>query len=207
MNVKFLVLHGYRNCGNRLQHQMMPLIKTLSKKSVLFDFIHSNILYEKIEGEVSPSEDELKKFGPYLKWWTTDRIRLLTQRDYDTWKESVNQVEKYLELHPEINGILGFSQGSSLLQMLPSLAKMKHVILVGGIPVYENKETDLLPYRHSNTLHIIGEADPVVSPAASQNLAALFPTPQIYIHKGKHYVPTNGEACRKILSYLNLKIT
>ena len=202
---KILVLHGYRNNAARLKYQMLNLVKNLTTKGVEFVFLDSDILYTPEAKEEPLSEDELKKFGPYRKWWTTDRTRLLTQRDYDTGTEAVSQVENFIARNPDITCILGFSQGSSLLQMLPSLAlpQIKKVILIGGIPVYDTEEKKL--HRHADTLHIIGQEDAVVQPEASKNLAKMFPNSKIYLHKGKHYVPTNKEACVTVLNYLNHK--
>lgn len=212
MKHTILVLHGYRNNAARLKYQMSPMIKYLGKHNVEFMFLDSEILYTKEADEKELTEEEVKNFGPYRKWWTTHRDHLLTQCKYDTCRESIHQVETFIQCHKNITAIMGFSQGSSLLQMLPSLPSIKKAILIGGIPVYDAVDTDTKEHdefgystlhRHTDTLHIIGENDPVVSPDASQNLSKMFPNAQVYSHKGKHYVPTSKEACQTLLTYLN----
>lgn len=108
------------------------------------------------------------------------------------------------------DGVLGFSQGAALGAMLCALGQRGHArfaprfaLLVAGFrsraPAHARFYAEPLAVP---SLHVVGQADAVIPPARSAELAACFVAPVVLEHPGGHFVPAAApqrEAYRRFL--------
>ena len=117
--IRVLALHGFRQNAARLKHQMSTLLKRLERRSIEFTFLDAPFLYVSPTPLDEKEKEDVKKYGPYRQWWTTNRSILLEQKTYDTARESVAFVESFLFTSPvKFDAIFAFSQGGSVLQFV-----------------------------------------------------------------------------------------
>jgi len=104
-------------------------------------------------------------------------------------QDSIDLINKTLSDNPDIEYILGFSQGAALLSLLCLLGIIKSdkkLIFVSGF--YPLKYDTCKTFTHKS-MHIIGEADEVIPPKASVDLSKFFTDPVFVYHKGEHIIP------------------
>lgn len=198
-----LVFHGFRQSPEKLEHQMHDLIERLSKKiKIKFTFLPAKFIHPDTVATAT-------EVAEYRQWWTTDRKSLTTQSVYDTVSESVEYVEKFISeqatLGINYDILMGFSQGASLLQFLPSASKEKgkKLIFVGGISAaHAAAGASAAYYDNESTLHIYGSGDELVNKIHSLKLASHYKNAITFEHGGKHYVPTNAKSAIAILNFI-----
>jgi predicted esterase len=105
-------------------------------------------------------------------------------------RQSIQLIEDILSQNPEIEFIMGFSQGAAFLSLLCQLGIVpddKKLIFVGGF--YPLKYDTLYQKFNHQSTHVYGEADMIILPQYSQDLAQFFNHATIITHKGKHTIP------------------
>lgn len=192
---KMLCLHGFE------QNPVVFNTKLASFRSKLknrFDFIipqAPNVLPK--QNEDNPEEEFVYAWYYYseetpldIEW---DKL-IDSVSDIDQLfglKHSIETIKNCLLEHPDIEYILGFSQGAAMLSLLCKLGMIsnnKKLIFVSGF--YPLKYDTLCEnFSHQNTIHVWGELDTIILPKFSEALSQFFPDPQIIKHKGKHVVP------------------
>ncbi|XP_038231696.2 esterase OVCA2 [Dermochelys coriacea] len=124
-------------------------------------------------------------------------------------EESLEAVAGAFAAHGPFDGLLGFSQGAALAALLCARKQrgdarfpFEFAIVVAGFesraaPPSYCQEPIAVP-----TLHVLGEADRVIPPALSRELAAHFVDPAILTHPGGHFVPASAPQKRAYLEFL-----
>jgi predicted esterase len=193
--LKILCLHGAGQSAKILEQRMAPIIRKL-KNIATFIFIDSPFCETKGENE------------PKRQWWNKTFITETNMWRYDTGKESLAYIEKYIEDHGPFNACIGFSQGTSALQVIPSEVLNKsftHLILIGGYPLPAIEDLTVSHDFIGKTLNVLGETDTIVSYAKSLELSKLYPSASssLYSHKKGHCIPVNAEFAATLRTFLN----
>ncbi len=104
--------------------------------------------------------------------------------------ESVDLIKQILLDEPDIEYILGFSQGAGLLSLLCKLGiidKTKKLLFFCG---FYPLKYDTLPNKFVyKSIHVLGEQDTVILPKFSEDLSKLFLDSNLVRHNGKHIIP------------------
>ena len=104
--------------------------------------------------------------------------------------QSIKLIQNILIQNPNIQYIMGFSQGAGLLSLLCKLGIIsddKKLIFVSGF--YPLKYDTLSEKFKHKSIHVFGELDTVISPQFSQQLAQFFSNSYIIKHNGRHVIP------------------
>jgi pimeloyl-ACP methyl ester carboxylesterase len=204
--LRILCLHGYHGSADILRRQMEPLISQLPP---LAEFVFAN----------APSLAR-KDFG----WWharqppfggsiaSADQIPDVR---YEGWEETRAWTLSTFS-GQALAGIFGFSQGAALAGLLVGLRssgnevtperplQFQFAMLAGGFisndpahAVYYASEGFNMP-----SLHMIGDRDGVVSPSASQALAARFKDPVVIQHELGHVIASDSQSVEKVSAFL-----
>lgn len=206
MVIKILCLHGNRSCGDTLKKSMKNLLKL---EHIEFIFITSPIIYDNSNNNYD---------AIYRKWWTGDLTNIFTNPYYDTLYESIKFVhDKYIEFGP-FDGILGFSQGAVLANIILYLNeypeffddKYQHInfnfkfaILCSMSIITDNSFKKILDKKIKiPILNVYGDRDELLDFNHSQSLAKYFENCINYQHDGKHHIPSKSKFKSVLLDFL-----
>jgi len=146
---KILCLHGWRTSGDILSCQMAAMIHHTDADYVFVTAPHSAV------GEPDPGIAMFYPDRPYFEWYL--------QENGSTIDESIDWLLSYINENGPFDGILGFSQGASmvtrLLRVTVETRPFKFAILIGGVVSKMNDTSDdkiCFP-----SLHLYGSADPL----------------------------------------------
>lgn len=187
-----MCLHGYRQNAVKFSSQTGSLRKIL-KNEVEFHYLSAPHLLP--DTEVAEGEDEEQR-----AWWFT-KPNSFSSRDVTDldkgFKESLEEIKKFVEKNGPFDGILGFSQGACLAGLLCALKTIGEIdidfrfaIIVSGFKsncILHSKYYDQKIYI--NSLHVIGETDQIITTDMCHDLANVFVNPIILTHPGGHFVP------------------
>ncbi|CAM4665416.1 unnamed protein product [Lepidochelys olivacea] len=119
-------------------------------------------------------------------------------------EESLEAVAGAFAAHGPFDGLLGFSQGAALVARVCALKQrgdarfpFQFAVLVAGFESSGDREPIAVP-----SLHVLGDADRVIPPARSRELAARFVDPAVLTHPGGHFVPASAPQKRAYLEFL-----
>ena len=147
-------------------------------------------------GGPSDPSVELMFSPPFFEWWNSST----DGRVYHGLEESLEAVATELAENGPYDGLIGFSQGGSLVaaliglqehgEVLQNQPSFRAAIIVGSFKPRADRlalgfHTPLL----TPSLHVYGEEDRVVPPSGSMRLAAAFEAPRIVGHGGGHHFP------------------
>ena len=211
---RVLVLHGYRQSGSILKEKTKTFRRGL-KKEMEFQFMTAPF-------RLNPTDPEEEKEGiEYYQWWTTTLEGLFNNPSYDTIEESCEAVSEALIKgfdnkgeRKDFDGILGFSQGATLLSLMLfhgmlENKNLKFAIIIGAFTVtdetYKFDNENTLAKTEIPTLHVYGEGDDLVHYNHSQKNANKF-NPELtseFLHKGGHHIPSNSEAKMNYRKFLD----
>ena len=188
-----LTLHGYSQCADTFNQKSGPIRRLLKKLG--YDTVH-------LEAPLVIAEE------------VKERSWFKFKEDYSQYYEfdnAIDYVVKYLNEHPEIEGIIGFSQGACLLGALSTqLTKfpnnIKFIIVISGfLPAAEDVKTKYYGTDKITvpSMHIYGKEDPYIECHRSISLAEVYQNPTCYEHPGKHFVPSNAASMKEIQSFLS----
>ena len=205
---KILFIHGAAQSAEIAKIRLEPLIKKLRfvAQFVFMDapylFANNNV-EEKKTTEINPKIDRINALQK-RQWWTSinhsDKVWT-----YDTGKESIQYATKFIQENGPFTCLMGFSQGGSVCQFLPSdiINAFSHLVFVGSYPV-ENV-VGLTRYQtHPKTLHVGGSKDIIVPIAVSQELGKVYEsTSDFFMHDKAHCVPTSKEFADALILFLS----
>ena len=159
MNV--LALHGYHMSGRIMCSMSKPLLKRL-------DYNINLITPDAPYLIKNPSSSEITKYfkPPYYQWFN------------DIHNINIDELKKI----KNIDGIIGFSQGSNIATIIIPYIKPKFFISISGVKHDISNCIINIP-----SFHIIGENDPFFY--KSINLTKKFKNPNIVYHQGGHHFP------------------
>ncbi|XP_071958116.1 esterase OVCA2-like isoform X3 [Antedon mediterranea] len=111
----------------------------------------------------------------------------------------------------EENGILGFSQGASMVGFICSLQcqgdarfNFDFAILVAGFKSVNSFHKSLYEKPVTMpTLHVFGDTDNVIPKEMSEDLLTYFVDPQTVKHPGGHFVPASSPQKKVYIEFLN----
>ena len=209
--LKILCLHGYRQNEQMFREKTGAMRKLLKSKA---DFIFVSAPHVIPEAENLARSPEQCERG----WWFSrpdQSYNALDETDISSgYDESISYTLQVLEQHGPFDGILGFSQGASLLSLLVHLQQnkptlfehktFKFAIFVSGFKslITSHLQCYSTPFELPS-FHIMGSGDHVIPPISSEVLAEQFPSAVIYRHSGGHYVPANPELRDKLRTFLS----
>lgn len=199
--LKLLCLHGYRQNGELLAKSAETLQKKFNKKIILV-YLDSPFLIEK---EEIGYEAEVKR----RKWWSLkEKEDLFRPINYDYAAEAMAYVASKYN-NQNFDGILGFSQGSVMVQLLllNRLINPRFAILIGTFPITDIRYQDNNDFGNTPLLFCVGARDELVPPINTyqilENYKGNF---TICKYSGGHHVPSNSQAFKEIESFLTLFI-
>lgn len=195
--MKILCLHGYRQNVRLFSKSADSLVKKL-KKIAQVEFINSPFLIK--EGEIGYEEGIDRR-----KWWSLQKKDdLFEPISYDLAEESISYVAKYYNEN-KFDGILGFSQGSVVVQclLLREMINPRFTILIGTFPITDPAWLSFEFRRELPLLFCIGERDELVPRSKTEELLRKLRIPfEVCLYAGGHYVPSNAEAVRIICDFV-----
>ncbi len=187
-NSKVLCLHGY-NQNTEIFNKTFASFKNRYKNTMDFDIINA------------PNKITDNTYGWYY-YNENDKINVNWADYFNTINDpakllgldaSVNLIKEYLKKNPDVEYIIGFSQGSAFLSYLcyqNIIPSDKKLIFISGFwPLTHDTLSKPLEYQ---TLHIMGEKDEIIPIKENKHLASIFANYKEIIHKGKHTIPLFG---------------
>jgi len=197
--LRVLCLHGYHGSGEVLRGQLRGWAREVAELAELVCVDAPSIA----DGD----------FG----WWharaDVPAPGAPPVKRYRGWSRTRAWIARYVAEHGPFDGVLGFSQGAALAALLVALAVvepaplLRFAIMIGG---FQSADARHAPWFAAGplavpSLHVIGRADSIVSPAASHALAARFAAPVVVEHDGGHVIadtPAVRTASRAFLTHM-----
>ncbi|CAO4374199.1 unnamed protein product [Caenorhabditis nigoni] len=209
--LRILCLHGYRQCDQSFR-QKTGSTRKLVKALADFEFVN---------GIHSVAVDEHSETS--RAWWfsNADQMSFSSREPTDVsvgFDESVNAVVKFIEDNGPFDGLLGFSQGASMVHLLIAKAQLGEIKLPGirfaiffsGFLSLSSKHDTLTSLRIKDfpSMHVFGDSDEIVARPKSEKLADQFDVKPIRIaHEGGHLVPSMSKHKEKIAQFLREQMT
>uniref|UniRef100_A0A0K0DU88 FSH1 domain-containing protein n=1 Tax=Strongyloides stercoralis TaxID=6248 RepID=A0A0K0DU88_STRER len=209
--LKILCLHGYRQNEILFREKTGGLRKAV-KSLADFEFISAPLIPKiPIDKDSQCDDDEGNantELGP-RGWWFSKVEETFSSRDIcdiaTGFDQSVKEVIDYIKEKGPFDGLLGFSQGASMVHLLTSMGcqnkiplNWKFIIMMSSFKSLSSVHRDLVEYEIKNmpSLQIYGESDQVVYCERSEELCKLFkePEPCVIKHSGGHCVPPMSAA-------------
>ncbi|XP_025961439.2 esterase OVCA2 [Dromaius novaehollandiae] len=201
--LRLLGLHGYRQNERRFRERTGALRKALRGRVELVALSAPH----PVPGGGDSDDDP-------RGWWFSGPGTFEAQEEAAApagLEESLAAVAVALAERGPFDGLLGFSQGAALAAMACALRArgdprfpVTFAILVAGFasraPAHGHfyQQPIALP-----TLHVVGDADAVIPPRLSQELAQCFVEPVILTHPGGHFVPAAAPQKKAYLDFLD----
>jgi hypothetical protein len=120
--MRILALHGYQTSSEIFKIQSRFLMRKLKKYNI--EWVIPNGLYLSKE----PISSIVKKYfnPPYYHWYIP----------YDNKYLGIDNSIKYIKSLGKFDGIIGFSQGACLAQIISNIIKPKFIISICGVKLY-----------------------------------------------------------------------
>ncbi|ROT70601.1 UPF0483 protein [Penaeus vannamei] len=143
------------------------------------------------------SDNNLEKAEGRAWWFKKDEKEEIVYRGFE---ESVLAIEKHVQSCGPFDGILGFSQGATMVGLLCGLQQQKKLnfdfkfaMLFAGFCSRSQAHQEIYKEQISlPSLHVFGETDKIIPVEQGEKLASFFLNPTILRHKGGHHVPSSG---------------
>lgn len=217
--LKVLCIHGYRQNSQAFRERTGAFRKIIKKHAELVFVTAPNIVPADPVGDPGASAEATAGPGDGQRgWWFSAQNDSFDAHDNSAcWKgydESLKVIEEAFEKEGPFDGVLGFSQGASMISLMCALQERKETsmsfnfaILVAGFRSRSSGHDDL----YSNvitlpTLHVFGDTDKVIEKNMSEHLLQYFNEPTILNHPGGHFIPASGPQKRVYLDFLNKMI-
>ncbi|CEF69267.1 UPF0483 protein CG5412 [Strongyloides ratti] len=217
--LRILCLHGYRQNEVTFREKTGGLRKAI-KSLAEFEFITGplipNIPSDKDSQSTDNDESTVTELGPRA-WWFSKVEETFSSRDVCDvaigFDKSVKEVTDYIKEKGPFDGLLGFSQGASMVHLLTSMGyqkkiplNWKFIIMMSSFKSLSSVHQNLVECELKGipSLQIYGETDQVVHYERSEELCKLFkePEPCIIKHPGGHCVPPMSSAKDSLREFL-----
>lgn len=213
--LKILCLHGYRQNDKSFRERTGAFRKILKK--------HAELVFISAPNRIPPTEpleSQKEDDGEDQRgWWFSASDSTYCAQDYTDcvkgYQESLDVIMKAFEDQGPFDGVLGFSQGASMLSLICGLKEQMienfqfdFAIFVAGFKSRQKPHTDL--YNRIITipsLHVFGDTDKVIEKEMSEHLLQYFKDPKILQHKGGHFIPASGPQKNGYLEFLDNMIS
>ncbi|ORX90483.1 FSH1-domain-containing protein [Basidiobolus meristosporus CBS 931.73] len=204
--IRILCLQGYAQSAEIFAYKTKYLRKVF--KNDLAELVYIDAPFE-VEPFDSPEkeEDSSEKEQPKIYgWFTPITAEDGTKKYCQGVDESIEYVENYMKTHGPFDGLLGFSQGAGLVSLLcarqtknesPEESRFKFAMIFAGFKYpYAPHDAYYDQIIDVPSMIVSGEADGIISPERSDELATCFVDPVVVKHSGGHVMPTKAD-CRK----------
>ncbi|XP_005096416.1 esterase OVCA2 [Aplysia californica] len=233
--LKILCIHGYRQNAQMFREKSGSLRKML-KKYAEFDFVtaphrvppgnQGSAAWGLQQEQQQNGEESLPEAEPGTSatqgdsddpgergWWFSREDDYFKSVDYSDISKGFDASAEMIVAKLEENsydGILGFSQGASMVSMLCLMQQQrgkqwfKFAVLIAG---FKSRSTahDVHYSGRSEipSLHVYGETDQIISESMSEELLQYFRDPTILRHPGGHFVPAASAQKKGYMGFLN----
>ncbi|XP_033099457.1 esterase OVCA2-like isoform X2 [Anneissia japonica] len=203
--LKILCIHGYRQNAKAFREKTGSLRKALKKQA---EFVY-------IDAPNAISSTDNDENVDQLGWWFSKPNQCFNAREDSTfcegYEESVQVVVDAVKEHGPFDGILGFSQGASMVSFICSLQckgdsrfSFDFAILVAGFKSLNSMHDSLYDQPITiPTLHVFGDTDNVIPKEMSEQLLKYFVEPQTLGHSGGHFVPASSPQKKVYVEFLS----
>lgn len=193
---KLLILHGSRQVGQLLVGRMDKLRKKL-QKGYATDLVAPDGPF------LHPGDEQMRQ------WW------IRNDSEYQGLDQTLDLIQETWNANPELEGILGFSQGARLAHLLIychesphhplHLEGLAYAIMCAGyeapIPTnLQGVEQDRL--LQTPSLHVYGLADKLIPASQSRLVAQYYENGVTHEHDGGHHVPMRAANVEAYLSFI-----
>ncbi|XP_064648084.1 esterase OVCA2-like [Lineus longissimus] len=208
--LRILCIHGYRQSGQAFRERTGAFRKIVKKQADLVFINAPNIVppFENAEGDSVNAADQ-------RGWWFSreDDYFLAKERSdcCKGYEESLEVIKTAFEEQGPFDGVLGFSQGGSMVSLLCGLReqnpdspfKFDFAILVASFQS-RSSQHDILYSKPITlpTLHVFGDTDKVIQKEMSEELLPHFVNPITLQHPGGHFIPASGPQKKVYLEFL-----
>lgn len=164
--------------------------------------------------ETQSSEDGADISHGAAGWWYSRQDNYFDAHEQTGcckgYEQSLQLIMETIKEQGPFDGILGFSQGASMVSLLCGLQEQqaemwfKFAILVAG---FKSKSTphDVLYSQKISvpTLHVFGNTDKVIEKEMSEDLLQYFEDAITLEHPGGHFIPAGGPQRKVYLEFLD----
>lgn len=202
--LNIICLHGYGSTAATLRKIMSEHVEKLETiyNLIFLDGPHkvgeNNCWWyydEKIDDKSIDNNDATR-----INWTT------ITKEKPVGLAESIEYLRKYVENDKTI-AIIGFSQGAAFANILAHQFYIPKVILCSGFLIDNSniKHLNINSEITTQSLHIFGESDEIISQQLSKELLNIYTDSQIVCHEKGHIFPSNAMIRNKILNFLDIQ--
>ena len=170
--MRILALHGYHMNGVIIRKMTLPIIKNINN--------NINIISPNGPYSVEPHREDITKYfsPPYFSWINNNSTDI-----------------EYLKNYNNIDGIIGYSQGSSIALFIADYLNPKFIINISGVNRLNYDKILNIP-----SLHVIGANDPYY--IHSKKLLTKYKSPKIIYHSKGHHFPSDIEIYKNINKFI-----
>ena len=205
--LRVLYLQGYKQ-NEQVSKEKTGSFRKALKKHCSFTFVNAPNI---IPG--TKTEDDSS--APLRGWWFSKEDKSYLAQEVsdcsDGFDESLDAVAKALREEGPFDGIISFSQGSSMLAIICSLKEdgdprfqdFKFAFFVAG---FKSRQVQHKKYYEKKitipSLHVIGDTDQVIPKDMSEELLEIFTNTTVVRHPGGHFIPTTSQQKKAYLEFL-----
>lgn len=203
--LRVLCLHGCRQDAKTFNMKTGQLRKGLKRLDLELEYISAPHSIRSLD-----TNDDYD----FRSWWYTSSDKTYNSKEAseidEGFQESLNFIRDYIKDNGPFDGVLGFSQGASLLGIICCMihrkefdAEFKFVILFSGFKslcIPHEKYYQIATKINIPSLHVMGASDSIIGKERSEELMGLFENPELLQHPGRHHVPA-GKGEREV--YIN----
>ena len=214
----FLCIHGYCESSVSFSKRIKPVTDMLNESYAIDSLVPTGTVLLN-EGEAIPEEEKLygwlyleePKLTPMVR--VKEILAANETYDFPGYPISQSAIETLVSTHPNITGILAFSQGTLFTLMLliqacerklkvDLLKNFKCIILFCGLgrPIPKNEGFEVArEYAEGKkqvevpTLLVFGKKDETVTNGQTEALKRYFRNFEVWEHEGRHNVSTKKE--------------
>jgi predicted esterase len=186
---QILCLHGYGSTSSILKQIMSKHIEKLEPH---YELLFIEGIHKARDGKCWFYYDP--KFGNNLDW------KIVTKEQILGLEESINYINDIIKNLTNFHAIIGFSQGAAFANIIAHQFEVPRVIFCSGFLVQHPQSASQIS---TNSLHIYGEEDSLITPDLSEQLSEIYTNKQILTHEKGHIFPSNGVSRKVILQFLS----
>eukprot|EP00802_Teleaulax_amphioxeia_P022877 Tamp_23376.p1 GENE.Tamp_23376~~Tamp_23376.p1 ORF type:complete len:154 (+),score=29.74 Tamp_23376:467-928(+) len=134
---------------------------------------------------------------------------------WEKFDETLAFLDRVFLQHGPFDGILGFSQGACVAGVLcalldkdelPANIKFDFAVLISGFQPLDSVYSSLYPLGKKiegvRTMHVIGNADQIIPPLRSEQLAEKFEWSTVVRHEKGHMVPSDKAVREAVKAFI-----
>lgn len=213
--LRILCIHGYRQNEQTFREKTGAFRKIVKKYAELVFITAPNFVPPTEDASATDAKGEAT--SDQCGWWFSQSHRsfhALEMTDCsDGFTESLDVIRQAFQEQGPFDGVLGFSQGASMVSLLcamqveqatDSVFKFEFAILIAGFKSRSTKHADLYTQQVAiPTLHVYGDTDKVIGKDMSVELLQLYVEPVTLSHPGGHFVPAAAPQKKVYVEFLN----